>query len=47
VPEGDIDENAYQAISELGIDVKAMMQELDHVPSLDMPEIDHDHDFGR
>ncbi len=46
-PEGDIDENARQAISELDIDVKEIMQELDHAPTMDMPEISHEDDFGR
>jgi hypothetical protein len=48
-PEGDIDENARQAISELDIDVQEIMQELDHEPTMDIPEreISHDDDFGR
>jgi hypothetical protein len=48
VPEGDIDKNAHQALSELDVDMQAIMQELDHAPALDLPEISHDeHDFGR
>lgn len=47
VLEGDIDKNARQAIKELGIDIEEIMQELDHAPSHDMPDQDHDHDFGR
>lgn len=47
IPEGDIDQNARQAISELQIDVEEIMQELDHAPSLDLPTQDHDYDFGR
>lgn len=47
VPEGHFDDNARQAINELGIDVPEIMQELDHAPSLDLPEISQEHDFGR
>jgi hypothetical protein len=46
-PEGDIDHNFAQAVSELGIDTHALMQELDQAPSHDLPEIHHDYDFGR
>jgi hypothetical protein len=47
VPEGDISQNAAQAMSELGIDAQSVMQELDQAPSHDLPEIHHDYDFGR
>lgn len=47
VTEGDISQNAAQAMSELGMDTHALMQELDQAPSHDLLEIQHDYDFGR
>jgi len=47
IPEGDIDENARQAIKELGLDIQAVIQELDHAPAMDLEDLGHDFDFGR
>ncbi|QBD80457.1 hypothetical protein EPA93_32590 [Ktedonosporobacter rubrisoli] len=48
IPEGDIEENARQALNELGVDVQEIMQELDQAPTLEVPsDLDPDHDWGR
>lgn len=47
IPEGDIDQNAEQALQELEIDLDAIAAERDPDLDLNLPEQEHDFDFGR
>ena len=47
VPEGDIDENAEQALQELDINLDTIAAERDTDLNLDLPAPEHDFDFGR